>query len=369
MIHDTRISRAESESAPVRVDTIIVGRGLSGSLLGWMLIQRGQKVLIVDRYHRGSASKVAAGIINPVTGPRLTPCWRIETLLPFARRLYREISDILGQPLYTDFELVRIFKNDEERRIWMHRRSQSGTAKYLGSMRYPGWRPNLITDPFGSFSPGGSGYLTVSRLIDGLTPYFTQKANLMEAEFRHEDLQLTTRGVKWRDWEAERVIFCEGYRAEWNPFSRWLPFKSSKGEVLLLKAESRELPNAILNRSKWLLPTGEKQLYRAGSTFIWDRLDGLPTDSGRRNILTALRSFIQVPLKTVGQAAGVRPTVKDRRPVLGLHPRHPQIGIFNGMGGKGALAAPFFADHLASFLTKGTALDSEVDISRFRHLL
>ena len=350
------------------VETIIVGQGLAGSLLAWLLIERGQEILLIDGSHRGSASKIAAGIVNPVTGPRLTPCWRLEALLPQARRLYREISDILGNPLYTDLELVRIFKNEGERSMWMHRRSQSGTARYLGSMRYPGWRPEAIEDPFGSFAPGGSGRLKIRQLIDGLKGYFTQEANLIETEFRHDELELTATGVKWRDWRADRAIFCEGFRAEWNPYFQWLPFKSSKGEILHLETGSEGLPDSILNRGKWLLPTGGK-LYRAGSTFRWDQLDDLPTDSARMEILGALRSFIKVPLRVVHQAAGVRPAVKDRRPILGIHPRHPQIGIFNGMGGKGALTAPFFASQLASFLTEGTAIDPEVDVARFRYLL
>ena len=351
----------------MRVDTIIIGQGLAGSLLAWMLLRKGQKILIIDGSHRGSASKIAAGIVNPVTGPRLTPSWQLEALLPQARRLYREVSDVLGQPLYTDLELVRIFETDEERSIWMHRRSQSGTAKYLGSMRYPGWRPKVIDDPFGSFAPGGSGHLKIRQLIDGLKGYFAEKANLIETEFHHDELELTATEVKWIDWRADRAIFCEGFRAEWNPYFQWLPFRSSKGEILLLEAGSEDLPDSIVNRGKWLLPTGGK-LYRAGSTFRWDHLDDHPTNSARMEILGALRSFIKVPLTVLHQAAGVRPAVKDRRPILGIHPRHPQIGFFNGMGGKGVLTAPFFASHLASFLTEATAIDPEVDVARFGHL-
>ena len=38
-------------------------------------------------------------------------------------------------------------------------------------------------------------------------------------------------------------------------------------------------------------------------------------------------------MKLVEQFAGIRPTVQmDRRPLVGLHPKHPRLAVLNGLG-------------------------------------
>ncbi len=49
--------------------------------------------------------------------------------------------------------------------------------------------------------------------------------------------------------------------------------------------------------------------------------------------------------------------------MLGLHPSYPQVGIFNGLGTKGCLLAPYFAAHMADFLTGKNKLMQEVDVA------
>ena len=58
-------------------------------------------------------------------------------------------------------------------------------------------------------------------------------------------------------------------------------------------------------------------------------------------------------------------TVKDRRPLIGLHPKHPQLAVFNGMGTKAVMLAPYFAIAFSDFLETGKELNSEVDIKRY----
>ena len=76
--------------------------------------------------------------------------------------------------------------------------------------------------------------------------------------------------------------------------------------------------------------------------------------------------MLKVPFEITNQQAGIRPTVNDRRPLIGLHPEHPQLAVFNGMGTKGVMLAPFFADQFANFLESATPIDKEVDIARFK---
>ena len=77
-------------------DYIIIGQGISGTFLSWYLINAGKKVLVIDEQKPFTASKVASGVINPVTGRRIVRTWMIETLMPFAFEAYTTIGNELG---------------------------------------------------------------------------------------------------------------------------------------------------------------------------------------------------------------------------------------------------------------------------------
>jgi glycine/D-amino acid oxidase-like deaminating enzyme len=78
-----------------------------------------------------------------------------------------------------------------------------------------------------------------------------------------------------------------------------------------------------------------------------------------------LESFITVPYKIVEHIAGIRPTVKDRRPLVGKHPKHPNLAVLNGLGTRGVMIAPTVAKALYDHLENGIALDKEISIARF----
>ena len=76
-------------------------------------------------------------------------------------------------------------------------------------------------------------------------------------------------------------------------------------------------------------------------------------------------SVTDAPFTIVDQQAGVRPTVTDRRPLLGKHPEFPKLAIANGLGTKGFMIAPLLMRELLEHLTEGKTLHPEADIVRF----
>ena len=230
--------------------------------------------------------------------------------------------------------------------------------------RPPGWRPGVIHDPYGSFSPGGSARLAVNRVLDRIRGFLSERDAYRVAEFDYDHLEVTAAQVIWRGIEAQRIIFCEGYRGQDNPWFRWVPFKSSKGEILTLESSDERLPGQIVNRGKWLAPLGGGR-FQAGATFAWESLEEGPTPQGREEILQGLKTFVSSSFKVRAHLAGVRPSVTDRRPIMGFHPEHARLALFNGFGSKGALMVPHFADHFARFINREGDLDPSVCLTRF----
>ena len=114
-----------------------------------------------------------------------------------------------------------------------------------------------------------------------------------------------------------------------------------------------------------MLPIGD-DLFIVGTTYDWNNLNDEPTEKARNEIAEKLSKVLKVPFEIVDQQAGVRPSVNDRRPVIGLHPEHSSLGVFNGMGTKGVMLSPYFSEHFYLHLEKGNTLDKEVNISRFQ---
>ena len=61
----------------MKVDYLIIGQGLAGSLLAWELIQRRCSVVVVDNGNE-NASQIAAGLINPITGMRFVKYYSLR---------------------------------------------------------------------------------------------------------------------------------------------------------------------------------------------------------------------------------------------------------------------------------------------------
>ncbi|MDO9615683.1 MAG: FAD-dependent oxidoreductase, partial [Bacteroidota bacterium] len=163
---------------------------------------------------------------------------------------------------------------------------------------------------------------------------------------------------------AEKIVFCEGPAASQNPYFKNLKFKHSKGEILELKISELQL-NEIVNAEVFVMPMGD-DCYKVGATYSWDDLNRETTDSARDELLVKLKNCISAPFEIIEQKAGIRPTMHDRKPVIGFLPDYPPIGIFNGLGSKGVVLGPYFARQLSEYLV-GTSnyLHPDADIKRY----
>jgi len=335
-------------------DVLVIGAGLAGSILAYRLLLAGQRVLVVSDPARPSASRAAAGLINPVTGQRLVLQENIETLLDAAHGFYRQIEAHFHITILHHREMLRLFRSGKEREAWERRRVDPGYAPYLD---------DTLTQADG-FMQHRTGYLNTNLLLDRLHGWFREQGVLIEEPLRYEDIRIASESVQWQNSETHKLIFCEGWRGQNNPWFDWLPFQPAKGEILTLTADS-QLPPHIINRGKWLLPVDNRSC-KLGATYDWNELNETPTESGKASLLKALLELYADATQTrvSGHVAGVRPGTKDKHPFLGIHPEHQQIGIFNGFGSKGSLLIPWHAGQFVSHLLHGTPLPASADIAR-----
>ena len=87
-------------------EIIIVGQGICGTFLSYYLHKAGKKCIVYDTPKSNTASKIASGVINPVTGRRIVRTWMIEEIMPFAIAAYRSLEQELNTPLLSQTNIL-----------------------------------------------------------------------------------------------------------------------------------------------------------------------------------------------------------------------------------------------------------------------
>ncbi|MGL5888594.1 MAG: FAD-dependent oxidoreductase, partial [Bacteroidia bacterium] len=105
--------------------------------------------------------------------------------------------------------------------------------------------------------------------------------------------------------------------------------------------------------------------YICGSTYELETPDEQTSTAAQTEMLGKLSKFVTADITVERQFAGIRPGVRDRRPLLGRHPQHPELAVFNGMGSKAVFLAPWLAQELVAHLETGSELPHEANLKRF----
>lgn len=342
-----------------KLDYIVVGAGLAGTVLSWELYREKKKFVVLADPLRPSSSRVAGGLFNPVTGKYLAKTWMADELFTCLEDFYPGIEGLTGERFFHQIGLYRPFSGQA------HRDSAEVQIKKHELQDWIRLEDRPLAEQFKSAEGGmfssRAGWLDLPRFLDASKRFLS--THFRAHTFVHEDLKIEEDKVTYAEWEADGILFCEGWYAQQNPHFSWLPFNPVKGETLLGKVNNYPL-DYIVNQGKWILPLGQNTL-RLGATYSWHELDFLPSEKARAALLEAAGKMLREDFVVEGQEAGVRPATKDRRPFLGVHPKYRNVGIFNGLGAKGVSLAPYFARQFVGNLLRGEVINPEANIERY----
>jgi glycine/D-amino acid oxidase-like deaminating enzyme len=345
------------------VDYLIVGQGLAGCMLAHFLEKENNSFIIIDELKGETSSTKASGLINPITGRRFVKSWKIDELIPFAEKTYKELENKFSVKLISKTKVHRIIQSIEQQNDWATKTKADRYKEYLQNTESIHHSQGIIHNPLGCIEIEPVYKVNTTLLISKFTEHFENKNLVIRKKFDYDKLQVLNKGFKYEEVLAKKVIFAEGHLAINNPYFKYLPFLLSKGEVLVF--EAKDLSNDyIIGGSTNITPLGD-HLFSVGATYAWDDIDLTPTKQKKQELIDKLAKIINCEYKIVSQKAGVRPTVKDRRPLLGSHPENDNLHIFNGMGTKGLSLAPYFANYFIQQVENNLAIDLEISIKRF----
>lgn len=339
----------------------MVGSGLAGVAMAETLIREGQGVTVFDDDSQ-KASMVAGGIYNPVVLKRFNLAWEGRKLMEVSLPFYRDLEEKLQLDFDEKVPVLRLFANVGEQNQWFEAADQSGLSAYLSTKLLSNSNKAVIA-PQGFGAVRHTGRIHTARLLKGFRNYLEGIDSLERAAFIYSDLRFGQNEVSYKGLHADGIIFAEGFGLLKNPFFNYLPLHGNKGELLEIHApELKE--SRVIKAGIFLIPLGNDR-YLAGATY--DRKDNSPqpTTQARESLLKGLRKLIQCDFEVTGQRAGIRPTVPDRRPLAGAHPKYKSLFVLNGMGSRGVLIAPYAARCLTRHIVSGEPLPEALDCARF----
>lgn len=347
----------------MKIDYLIIGQGLAGSLLAWELIQRQKKVFIVDN-NQSNASLVAAGLINPVTGMRFVKSTEVDHLLPSAYTYYQKLSQRFAQSFYIEKPMLRLLRHSKELSACQKRLHDPAYSDFLDKIlpSYSG-----IESKLGLLKQNKTAYLLTQPLLTALKQYFMSINAFIKADIQYPEISLSP-CLNWKGLQPKKIIFCEGHLAIHNPWFSYLPFQLVKGEIITAKA-NQDIQQNILNYGHWFIPL-DNRTFRTGASFDRENLNSSITTAAKNTLINSLQQIypsLNIE-RIIKQQAGIRPTTLDKMPFVGTHPFHPELLIFNGFGAKGSLQIPWHCQQLAEHLINKKPISETSDICRYHAL-
>ncbi len=347
------------------IDYLIVGCGLAGIAFAETCLNNNKSVFVFDNNSQKS-STVAAGLYNPVILKRFSGLEYAQEQLDLLNVFYAKIEQKLSIKIDYKKPIFRKFHSVEEVNNWFVASDKPALKPFL-SLKIKESNFKGIDIPFGLGEVLQSGFLDTATLLKSYSTYLASLDSYATEKFIFESIVFKNNQIIYNDISAKHIVFAEGFGLNANPFFNYLPLDGTKGEILIIKAPNLEL-NLIINSSVFIIPLGNHH-FKIGATYNWADKTDLPTESGKTELTDKIKELINCDFEIIEHLSGIRPTVKDRKPLLGTHKNFKNLHILNGLGTRGVMLGPWCANKLFQYIEFETPLDKHISISRFEKLL
>ncbi len=347
------------------IEYLIVGGGFSGIAFAWELEKRGISYKLADPGNDASASSISGGLINPISGRKFAPQWNIENLLPLIKITYKEIEKKLQCNLLSETQILKIHKSEAALEDWLQA-SQKNNIDYFVEN-------NFNASAFNRFLDFRFGAVMIKQVLRVDTSiYFSRFLEFIgdkhiKLQIDHNAITIKNDYVIYDNNQYRKILFCEGISALNNPWFNKLTFKPAKGECLIAEIPNFN-PALIIQRGIQIIPLSNNKFW-VGATNTWNDLESSGTEAGLEELTSQLNTVLKVPYTIVEHKAAIRPTMRDRAPVVGKHPEIDTMYFLNGMGTKGASLSTYYAQLLLENIQNESEIPKEANISRFYDLL
>ena len=339
-----------------KVDYIIVGGGYAGLFFALRLMQNKKSFVLFSDGKKG-ASRVSAGMVNPVVLKKFTTFWQAQNQIDFLHTSLNDFKQFSDVNVFINKPVHRIFHNEDEKTLWTKKRINEELQPFLDD-EFPTIAG--VTNDYGTGRVKQSGRVDVAAFFKAFFDVLEKRGELVEEVFDYKSLK----GSVYKDFEFKHIVFCEGIGVKDNPYFKSIEINPNKGHQLYVRL-NKELETDITLKKKHFLFRLDKDVFFYGGTYDRDSVGDTIDESAVEQLKSGLNEFYKDGFDVQGVHFGFRPTVKDRRPILGRHESNKNYYVFNGLGARGVLNGCFFSQTLFDFIENDIPLPVEVDINRF----
>jgi glycine/D-amino acid oxidase-like deaminating enzyme len=340
-------------------DLCIVGFGLAGlSVARHAELSNLSFDIISDNSQL--SSKVAGGVLNPIAVKRMKPVWKVEVFLDYAKFFYQQIQNSLNVNIYQELLLKVFIHNIEQENNWYEAYDKLRIKPFLNKELIPNNTDVFKTDKFGSIY---ASMVNLALLFNSYKNHYESNKIWKQESFEHNKLVISKEMIEYNSHQYKHIVFCEGFGVTQNPYFKDLGIYGNKGDYLIIKSDKLQSQN-IIKAKHFLIPLGN-QYYKFGATYQRHPLNHVPSNEAKATMIEALEKMINVPYTIAEQVCGIRPTTRDRRPVLGTHKNYKNVHLLNGFGSRGVMLSPKLGKDLIHHIFQNKAIDDEVSIQRF----
>ncbi|NAW50455.1 FAD-dependent oxidoreductase [Elizabethkingia argentiflava] len=340
-----------------KIDYIIVGDGYAAIFFAHQLIKNNKSFKL---YSEGvkAASHISAGVCNPVVLKRYNKIWNDEALMHYLPLIFSEIENYLHKNYLIQENVVRIFHDEGEQKLWLRKADQPKFEKYLNpEIQYL----SGLDNPWGVGRVNSSCRLDVPAFFADFFSYLEKNKQLVKEKFKYEDLDVEQK--KYQNYSYTTIVFAEGVGVKKNPYFHEIPIQPNKGHRLSIRLDKAIEP-LIIKKKHFLFRFSPHEYYYGGT---YDRgADTAEIDTQSvEQLQTALEKMYRGAYCLDDIAVAFRATMADRRPVIGRHGKYNDLHIFNGLGARGVLNGGYFSRMLFDFIENKHPLHPEADVKRF----
>ena len=338
------------------VDYIIVGDGYAALFFAHQLIKNNKSFYLFSEGKKG-ASMVSAGIINPAVLKRFTTFWLAQEQIDSLKKTLSEIEGYTHKNYLIEKPILRVFHDEKEKELWL---KKSNEISFLSNDFI---KINSIKNPFGCGKVNHSARLNVRGFFTDLMNYLEKNSHLIKEKFDYNLVK--TENSTYKNIQFKNIIFAEGMAVKENPYFSEIPVEANKGHHLEVKLSEKIEDDFTIKKKHFIFPLNENTYYYGG-TYDREQINHKIDNSAVEKLINALAEFYPNDFEVTQVKFGFRPTVKDRRSIVGAHSEFKNFYVFNGLGARGILNGNYFAINLYNHLENGEEIHPEVDLKRFQ---
>ncbi len=339
------------------VDYIIVGDGFAAMFFALELLRNNQSFYVFSDGKKG-ASRISAGMVNPVILKKFTTFPEAFAQLKKLREKLGDWAVFTTVDTLVDEPVHRIFHDDKEKETWLKKMSREGLQPFLA----PEFEvfPD-IENPYGCGRVLRSFRVDVPLFFKTVTDFLMSQGQLVSEKFDYS--LLSPMNMVYRDVHYTNIVFAEGISVRENPFFRNIPIIPNKGHHISVFAEGYHHCETF-KKKHFLFPYENGSFYYGGTYDRGNTAEEID-ENAIEQLENGLAEIIPAHFRIQEKVCAFRPTMPDRKPILGRHEDFPELFVFNGLGTRGLLNAAAYSDILFDFCQYNTPLPTEVCLDRF----